>query len=881
MANFLDYIDGFVDIATIFDTSYKLIVGKDVDEMDAVSTAVAAGKLIAKASRGGVTQYFMPTLTKTGRPVTALAKINLSKEAIVGTPSFLTVLTMTPEAAVATIGAGPVVAMCAAAGGAGLWGGWKIGVPLGEYLADKLNPANPEGQNWHNALVDTGEYNPDTQTVNIYVYEDGRTALSPSVVEVCTRLAGSLGAFKSELVLPSGQQNLQIEPGDTIESPALNVQESLAFFNNKFLQLKNIHSQDEVDARLWDMAMSECVNQMYNYFFDRVDDNGSPVCTIISVNTFTESNGDFTTKHLVVNIQRNNSPAYYVKRFHGYTGNDVVDIVPFAVITESGALHQSFDFDIVGLGYNIPTIGSEYHADCTIYHDWDGELVYDYHSRTYVSQYNQPSNLLGQVYFSEEVIEYSGFTGGFLLHNLVSRGGEDGSVSIVKWQNNGDYTRPSEWDEKDTDSWTINDNSVHFGDTINNITNNSIDPSIWQPIIYPSINLPDIDLPVKLPIKLPVIDPDDPLDVPSIDKPQDEVVDDDPNPTNPSDPINKLPFPNPSSPTIPGVDLPDVDLPSVAPVPIIDTGIVPVPVVPPADVDGHGKLLNVYNPNDTELGYLGDYMWSESFWDNIGKLLTDPINGIISLHRIFVTPDIASTAVEITCCGKGTGVYTAAVKHQFKRIDCGSVKVNKIYSNVLDYEPYTKVSCYLPFIGFVDLSANDVMDSTINIEYIVDLYSGDCIANIRVKRNDLDAIMYTYTGNCSVPMPITGANYASLYRNTIMGALGGAVTGGIGGAILGAAGGVATGSVNVSRSGSIGSNAYAMGVKKPYIVITRPKQYVPSKYQDLVGLPSYISTTLKQCGGYTVVESIHLVGSNATADEISEIESLLKEGVHI
>ena len=99
-------------------------------------------------------------------------------------------------------------------------------------------------------------------------------------------------------------------------------------------------------------------------------------------------------------------------------------------------------------------------------------------------------------------------------------------------------------------------------------------------------------------------------------------------------------------------------------------------------------------------------------------------------------------------------------------------------------------------------------------------------------------------------------------------------------ALLGGAGAVA-GLANhqVERSGNLGSNAGAMGVKKPYLIITRNKPYNPLNYNVYRGYPANTTVKLSNCTGYTEIEEVHLSGFNATQTEKTEIESLLKGGI--
>ena len=84
---------------------------------------------------------------------------------------------------------------------------------------------------------------------------------------------------------------------------------------------------------------------------------------------------------------------------------------------------------------------------------------------------------------------------------------------------------------------------------------------------------------------------------------------------------------------------------------------------------------------------------------------------------------------------------------------------------------------------------------------------------------------------------------------------------------------------NFEKSGSMGGMGGMLAVQTPYLILTRPKQALPERQNTFTGYPSFITMSLKDCTGYTEIDSIHLENIPATESELSEIESLLKGGV--
>lgn len=329
----------------------------------------------------------------------------------------------------------------------------------------------------------------------------------------------------------------------------------------------------------------------------------------------------------------------------------------------------------------------------------------------------------------------------------------------------------------------------------------------------------------------------------------------------------------------------DLGLDPNPPSPTEDIGKLPIPVVPATGIQGTG-FVAIYNPTQSQLAAFSQYMWSKNFIDNISKLFEDPMQAIIGLHMIYATPSRGADH-NIVCGYLDSGVTSRTVSSQYINMACGAIKINRYFGNILDYAPYTKVQLFLPFIGVVNLDTNEVMNSILNVTYRVDVLTGACLAQISVSRSDYGAVMYTFSGNCAVQLPISGGNYSSIIANTIgIGASIGATLAS-GGAlapvlVAGAATAVSNSHLSVAHSGSIGANAGALGGKIPYLIITRPKPYNANNYNNFYGYPSNVTIKLSSCSGYTRVKDIHLEHiSRATDDELNEIESLLKEGVII
>lgn len=322
--------------------------------------------------------------------------------------------------------------------------------------------------------------------------------------------------------------------------------------------------------------------------------------------------------------------------------------------------------------------------------------------------------------------------------------------------------------------------------------------------------------------------------------------------------------------------------PQIPPSNPTDTGIgtTDEPLLPTGNASA---LWSVYHPTQAQVNSFGAWLWSDDFLTNILKIMNDPMSGIITLHKVFATP-VDSGSGTIVVGKLDSEVPSATVNQQYVTVDCGSVDLLEQFGNVFDYNPFTDVSLYLPFIGIVPLDVADVMRSTINVVYGVDVYTGACLAQVYVYRDGNTVNMYQYSGVCSVEYPLTGAQHNGLVSGlfSIAAGVSGLVMGNLPMAVGGTVGGIASSAKrSQSRANSFSGNSGAMGIKTPYLIISRPQTKVASTFPQLQGYPTNTSVKLGNCSGQVRVRAVHVEGIDATDTELREIENLLKSGVLI
>ena len=316
-------------------------------------------------------------------------------------------------------------------------------------------------------------------------------------------------------------------------------------------------------------------------------------------------------------------------------------------------------------------------------------------------------------------------------------------------------------------------------------------------------------------------------------------------------------------------------------------GTTDVPDLPDISAADLG-FVTIYNPTRSQLKDLAAFMWSNAFdLNTYKKLFADPMESIIGLAIVPVSPDTGGSK-NVMFGSIDSGVNMNYVTSQYKKVDCGSVDIDKYVGSFLDYD-YTKISIYLPYIGFRPLDTDDVMGRTISVEYNVDILTGACAAFISVSGR---GVLYSFNGSCITNVPLTANNFSGAIQNAVSAIISGAgvVAGAASGAApltaMGAAGllnAAANTALNskpdIQRSGNLGGSAGILSVQTPFVVIQRPDVSVPANMAGQIGQCSNITMNLSDCKGFTMVEYVHLHDIPATSEEIKEIEALLKEGV--
>lgn len=327
-----------------------------------------------------------------------------------------------------------------------------------------------------------------------------------------------------------------------------------------------------------------------------------------------------------------------------------------------------------------------------------------------------------------------------------------------------------------------------------------------------------------------------------------------------------------------------------------DTGDDVTHAEPTADL--HDNVFKIYNGNIAQLGAIYDYIYLQP------EGTATKLNNAVLTAKIFSLPtgaafDRNENTTSVLIAGENTQIPMHRVNSQFVKknslcnIFLGTFKIEEYFGTFLDYTD-TFIDIFLPYAGQFRLDTKEVMAKDCSLDCTIDVLVGDIIYTLTVD----GSVLYTWAGNVSYDVPVTAIDYigkTQAYLNMVGSLAAGAVGMVMASTPLGAAvaGGAALASLyvnslnykkaekpNVSRASGISGLNGNMSIRRPYLIITRPKQNIPETFAHEYGFKSHISARLGDLTGFTKVEDIHLENmGDITQDELEELESILKSGV--
>lgn len=346
----------------------------------------------------------------------------------------------------------------------------------------------------------------------------------------------------------------------------------------------------------------------------------------------------------------------------------------------------------------------------------------------------------------------------------------------------------------------------------------------------------------------------------------------------PDDP-NRDPNNNNYTPTAPNypTGLPNT-LPSgiiVEPTP--SKPIEPTETIINADV---GNLYTVYECSIEQIQAVANKLWSQEYLKDILQVNTNPIENILSLKLTCLGLQ-ADSVEEIVVGNVGMGVSAGVIKQNYHAV-IGSYTFRSKYNSFLDCTPFTSYQIYLPFVGYVELNSNDVLNEPITINLYVDALT--LMSKYQIVRNSDNLIVGEWEFYVAMDIPISASNMLESKIQKV---------GNIAESVLSIPeldfSGIASGLVSAmttqahtTTSGTPSANTSLLTSRTCYIKIQRPMWQDIYKFNHTKGRVCNNTYQLALLYGYTKCsENIDLSSIPCTEEELTEIKSILTGGFYI
>lgn len=334
----------------------------------------------------------------------------------------------------------------------------------------------------------------------------------------------------------------------------------------------------------------------------------------------------------------------------------------------------------------------------------------------------------------------------------------------------------------------------------------------------------------------------------------------------------------------------------------IDDGFL-TPIDPNAETshnDGFFRCMQPYLLTVNQWNQFQDAFWYDagggtSFWhklltDVFGNV-TDPLSAIAGLIRL----PLPSGAIKTSGSGQmylggeavvngGRSATASYIGNRYSRISYG-LRLKETFGTYFDYT-HTAVELFLPYVNTVSLDVTEIMDSTLRITYIIDVYTGDllCVLNCQktVHGKSLNSIIGRWKGNCAMNEIFSRGNTQQHAQNLINGSMGvaGSILGGnIGGAVQGMFGLMKDQKVHTEKIGNCSGASGWMDIQVPYLIIKRDVPMYPEEWRRIEGAEQNATFTVNELSGYTEFEQIHVELTYVSDAEKKEIEGILKSGI--
>jgi len=359
-------------------------------------------------------------------------------------------------------------------------------------------------------------------------------------------------------------------------------------------------------------------------------------------------------------------------------------------------------------------------------------------------------------------------------------------------------------------------------------------------------------------------------------------------------------------------------------------------------------LFRAYAVTKAQLSNFGKTLWRPSVLQALKLILSNPLDTIISLGSFPFIVNSSSTAEQIDFNWIDEWIpdgwqYAPAgypLTTEYQTFTFGQIKLDRYSGTFYDYQPFSEAQIYIPYIGFINVKVNEILNKTIELKYNVNLITGDFTAILELANHVAPQIIGEYQGNMLRELPLAMSTFVDFVGTSIKTAaiVGAAMvaahstaqiaTSAAGtsrnlfeeslvqadmgnydyatklrnqsmqidsankklvqrdakraGMAIGASaiGLVTSANQPIPRNGSIGAVSGRTSTQEAFLAVALPHQNIPSN-QGMLGYPTNLPGPLENYKGYTEVRDIHIKSATATYSELIEIEKIVRGGIVI
>nr|DAD93593.1 MAG TPA: hypothetical protein [Podoviridae sp. ctKzN3] len=255
--------------------------------------------------------------------------------------------------------------------------------------------------------------------------------------------------------------------------------------------------------------------------------------------------------------------------------------------------------------------------------------------------------------------------------------------------------------------------------------------------------------------------------------------------------------------------------------------------VPPA-TDRH-DFFTVYIPTNENMEVINNAIFLN------GTETVDVMHYFSSYKKFFCIIPIDGYK-QLKASNYDFGVTSPYTKSYTLNIDCGSIQIDETFKSVMDYTPFSRLTIFLPFIGFQELDVSMVMNNVLHVVYTVDVLSGRCLAKLFVVIEGNECCIAEYGGTIASDEVFSSS-------------------------------GQYNGSYELMTSMQLGD-------LQTYVLISN-KEPLEGNVSEYEGYPTNEIIKVGDCTGYIKYSFINASGCSGTDAEKTEIENLLKSGINI